>query len=217
MRYYRTEGIIVKRRNFGEADRVLTVLTKNYGKIQVRAPGVRRITSRRSSHIELLNLSTLTLYKSFRVTLPIVTEAQTQEEFLTIKNNLKKIGLAYYICELIDRLCAQNQENRKVFFIVRDTLFRLAGIKVNAIQESFSRHSGLSRISLNRGDSGCAALTRMTDSEKGLSIVSDFEQEFLVALGFLPESHQLKDRAAFIESILERKLTTKRLLPLFIS
>ncbi len=179
IRYYKTEGLIIKRINFGEADRILTVLTKNYGKIRVKAPGVRKITSRRSSHIELLNLSTLTLYRSFRVTLPIVTEAQTQEEFLTIKNNLKKIGLAYYICELIDRLCADNQENKKVFFLAKDTLYQLAN------------------------DYG------------GLSLIDNFEQEFLVALGFLPESHQLKDRAAFIENILERKLTTKRLLPLF--
>jgi len=180
-RSYKTEAIIVKRRNFGEADRVLTVLTKNYGKIQVKAPGVRRITSRRSSHIELLNLSIITLYRSFRVSMPIVTEAQTQEEFLTIKNNLKKIGLAYYICELIDRFCADNQENKKVFFLAKGTLYELA------------------------------------NDYRGMALIDNFEQEFLVALGFLSESHQLKDRAAFIENILERKLTTKRLLPLFIS
>ncbi len=125
MRSYKTEAIIVKRRNFGEADRVLTVLTKNYGKIQVRAPGVRKITSRRSSHIELLNLSVLTLYRSFSASMPIVTEAQAQEEFLSIKNTLKKIGFAYYICELIDRFCAQNQENRRIFFLLKDTLFSL--------------------------------------------------------------------------------------------
>ena len=65
-RAYKTEAIIIKRRNFGEADRILTILTKNYGKIQVRAPGVRKITSRRSSHIELLNFSSLTLYRRFR-------------------------------------------------------------------------------------------------------------------------------------------------------
>lgn len=141
MRSYKTDAIIVKRRNFGEADRVLTVLTKNYGKIQVRAPGVRRITSRRSSHIELLNLSTLTLYKSYKATMPIVTEAQTQEEFLPIKNKLEKIGFAYYICELIDRLCAEYQENRRIFFLLRDTFFQLeSSIENESIIESFENN-----------------------------------------------------------------------------
>ncbi|OGH14376.1 MAG: DNA repair protein RecO, partial [Candidatus Levybacteria bacterium RIFCSPHIGHO2_01_FULL_38_26] len=126
MRSYKTEGIVIKRRNFGESDRILTLLTNSYGKIQAKAPGVRKITSRRSSHTELLNLTFLTLYKSPRSSLPIVIEAKASEEFLSIKNSLKKIGYAYYICELIDILCAQSQENRRVFFLARDTLFQLS-------------------------------------------------------------------------------------------
>jgi len=217
MRSYKTDAIIVKRRNFGEADRVLTVLTKNYGKIQVKAPGVRRITSRRSSHIELLNLVLLTLYRSSRSSLPILTEAQALEEFLSIKKTLRKIGFAYYICELIDTLCAEREENRRIFFLTKDTLFKLADLKIDFTQDLYSRHSGLSRISLNHGDSGCPAFTRMTDSEKGLSIVSDFEDELLVLSGFLPRQHKLVDKMTFIESILEKKLRTRRLLPLFLN
>jgi len=181
MRSYKTEGIIIKRRNFGESDRILSVLTRNYGKIQVRAPGVRKITSRRSSHIELLNLTYLTLYRGSHWSLPIVTEAQAQEEFLPIKKTLRKVGLAYYICELIDSLCAQNQENRKTFFLTRETLFALCH------KESIAS-----------------------------SIIVNFEDELLVALGFLPRQHKLADRRSFIESILEKKLRTRRLLPLFL-
>ncbi|OGH30576.1 MAG: DNA repair protein RecO [Candidatus Levybacteria bacterium RIFCSPHIGHO2_12_FULL_37_9] len=180
-RSYKTEAIVVKRRNFGEADRVLTVLTKNFGKIQVRAPGVRRITSRRSSHIELLNLSILTLYKSYKASMPIVTEAQAQEEFLPIKESLKKIGFAYYICELIDGLCADNQENRKIFFLVRNTF------------------------------------SQLESSIENKSIVENFEDNFLTFLGFLPSNHKVEDKIIFIENILEKKLRTKRLLPLFLS
>ena len=63
MRTHKTEGIIIKRRNYGEADRILTVFTKYNGKIQVKATGIRRIPSRRSAHVELLNYSVLNLYK----------------------------------------------------------------------------------------------------------------------------------------------------------
>lgn len=180
IRSYKTEGIIIKRRNFGEADRILTLVTPYNGKIRVKAPGVRKITSRRSSHIELLNLSILTLYKSSRSQFSIVTEAETQEEFRPIKNSLKKIGFAYYVCELADGLCPENQENKKAFFLIRDTLLRIANNYDNK------------------------------------SIIEDFEDKLLVLLGFLGESHSLKDKQAFIENILERKLTTKRLLPLFL-
>jgi len=54
MKSYKTEGIIIKRKNFGEADRILTIFTKNKGKISIVAKGVRKINSRRAPHIELL-------------------------------------------------------------------------------------------------------------------------------------------------------------------
>src|SRR3990167_4660571 len=108
MRTYKTEGIIIKRKNFGEADRIITVLTRNHGKIQVKATGVRKIQSRRSSHVELLNHASLFIYKG-RGSLPILTEAETIDSFQDIKNDLTKVGFAYHICELIDGLCAENQ------------------------------------------------------------------------------------------------------------
>ena len=125
MRTFKTEGFVIKRRNFGEADRILTIFSKHYGKIQAKAPGVRKITSRRSPHIELLNLSVFTLYKSSRSSLFLVTEASTLENFSRVKGNLKKIGSSFYICELLNNLCAENQENSKVFYLLKDTLVSL--------------------------------------------------------------------------------------------
>lgn len=124
MRNIKVEAIVLKRRNVGEADRLLTIFTKQNGKIQVKAIGARRITSRRSPHTELLNRSVFTLYKGSGM--PIVTEATTIESFPEIKSNLLKVGFAYHICELIDGLCAENQENMPIFSLLHATLLRLA-------------------------------------------------------------------------------------------
>jgi len=124
MRVFKTEGIIIKRRNAGEADRILTVFTKHYGKMQIKAKGVRKITSRRASHVELLNLSYVTLYKAH--VYPILTEAQMIDSFLAIKSDLKKVGLAYHLCELINSLCPENQEQRRVFLLFEDILKQLS-------------------------------------------------------------------------------------------
>ncbi|MCL5438567.1 MAG: DNA repair protein RecO [Patescibacteria group bacterium] len=124
MRTYKTEGIIIKRRNFSEADRILTVFTKIYGKIHVKAIGVRRITSRRSPHIELLNHSNISLYQGR--SLPLLIEIEVIEDFSPIKDDLSKIGFAYHVCELIDGLCPENQENKIVFNLLRKTLVRLS-------------------------------------------------------------------------------------------
>lgn len=122
MRSYKTEGIVIKRKNFGEADRILTVFTKNRGKIQLMAKGVRKITSKRSSHIELLNHSTLGIYEG---KLSILTETECLNHYSGLKSDLKKAGYAFYICELIDGLCAEGAENRGVFNLLQSTLFKL--------------------------------------------------------------------------------------------
>ena len=120
MKNFRTEGIVIKRKNIGEADRLLTVFTKDHGKLQIKAAGIRRIASRRSAHVELLNYTSLSLYKGPGV--PVLTEATTLENFSEIKNDLHKVGYAYHLCELIDGLCPENQEHSDIFYLLRNML-----------------------------------------------------------------------------------------------
>ncbi|KKQ67168.1 MAG: repair protein RecO protein [Candidatus Daviesbacteria bacterium GW2011_GWA2_38_24] len=107
-----TEGIVLKRRDFGEADRVLTALTKQHGKISIIARGVRRITSRRAGNIELLNRVKLHLFKAKNYTL---TEAEAIETFPRLKSNITLSTTAFHIIELVDRLVAENQINPFVY------------------------------------------------------------------------------------------------------
>lgn len=123
MRSYKTEGIIIKRKNFGEADRILTVFTKQHGKIKVLAKGVRRITSRRGPNVELFNLVTLYIHKGRAF--DILTEAQVVNAFPSIRKKLELIGLAYYCCELIDGLCAEHQPHPKIYNLIVETLNEL--------------------------------------------------------------------------------------------
>lgn len=141
MRTYKTEGIILKRTNFGEADRILTIFTKHYGKIKVRAPGIRRITSKKAAHLELFTLSSLFLVsgKNF----DIVTEAVTLANFSGIRLDLKKVWMAYYICELVDNLCPERQENKEVFSLLSQALrsFSCGGstsAEVEPLKEDFA-------------------------------------------------------------------------------
>lgn len=123
MRVLQLEGIIIKRRNIGEADRILTVFTKELGKLQIKAVGVRKIASKRSPHVELLNLSQLSLYQG--KSMPLLTEAVAKETFANLKTKLTHIGFAYHICELVDGLCPEGQENKEVFDLLQKVLTQL--------------------------------------------------------------------------------------------
>ncbi len=119
----KTEGIILKRKDFSEADRILTVFTQKLGKISVLAKGVRRITSKRSGNVELLNRSLIYLHqaKSFL----ILTEASSLDTFQKIKSDLTLSTYAYHIIELVDKLTAENQENRILYEYLVEVLKRL--------------------------------------------------------------------------------------------
>src|SRR3989344_7607887 len=109
MKSYKAEGIVIRRKSFGEADRILTVFTKKHGKIKVLAKGVRRITSRRGPNVELFNQVELIIHqgKSF----DILTEAQVLNTFQSIRKNLDLVGLAFHICEVVDGLCPEDQSH----------------------------------------------------------------------------------------------------------
>ncbi len=124
MKAFRLEGIVIKRRNVGEADRIITVFSKTAGKVQIKAKGVRRIASRRSGHIELLNRGVFNLHQGR--SMPILTEVESFENFSLLKKDLKRIGSAFHICELVDGLCAENEENREVFDLLHNTLKKLS-------------------------------------------------------------------------------------------
>lgn len=123
MHSFKTEGIILKRNNFGEADRILTIYTKGRGKIRAIAKGVRKIISRKAGSLELFNHSAIFLAKGKN--LDIISEVQTINSFRRWRKNLLSVGLAYYLCELVDKLTPDEQENRSVFNLLRDYLDKI--------------------------------------------------------------------------------------------
>lgn len=123
MAVFTTEGIIVKRSNFGEADRLLTIITPYKGKIKVVAKGVRRITSRRGGNVELLNKVKLQIFQGKG--LAILTEAQSLETFPKIKGDLTLLSYASHLVEVTERLLPEEQSNPAAYNLLATALHLL--------------------------------------------------------------------------------------------
>lgn len=125
MRSYKTEAIILKSKNYGEADRIITVFTKKYGKVVAIAKGSRRIKSRKGPNLEIFNKANLLLSpgKNF----DIITEVTILDNHEGLRKNLKLVGLAYNICELTDKLTPEHQESENIFDLLSQTLKSLSG------------------------------------------------------------------------------------------
>ncbi|MFC1625541.1 DNA repair protein RecO [Patescibacteria group bacterium] len=117
------EAIVLARRNFSEADRILSVYSKSHGRISLIAKGVRRPKSRKRGHIEVFNI--IKFQAANGHTLDIVTEAEIITHYKKIRKSLKKVSLAYYICEVIGKITKEGEENKKLFELIKDTLDNL--------------------------------------------------------------------------------------------
>jgi len=119
-RVYRTEAIVLRRSDFGEADRLLTVFTPERGKLRLVAKGARKPSSRKSGHVELFSHTQLLVAVGRE--LDIVTQAETLEPFVALRGNLLRTTYAYYVAELVDAFMPDQDENRPLFDLLRDAL-----------------------------------------------------------------------------------------------
>jgi DNA repair protein RecO (recombination protein O) len=112
-RLYRTPAVVLKRMDLGEADRVLTLFTRDEGKVRAVARGVRRTTSRSAGHLEPFTLSDV-LFAVGRE-LDVISQADTLESFRKVREDLVLTTHAYYLAEMVDLLTEERFENRAVF------------------------------------------------------------------------------------------------------
>lgn len=123
-RVYRTEAIILRRNDFGEADRLLLLATPG-GKRRVVAKGVRKTTSRLAGHIELFTSTTLLL--AVGRNLDIITQSQVLNAHQQLRSDLARLGGAYYMAELYDKFTDEGEENRPLFELMIASLAALDG------------------------------------------------------------------------------------------
>src|SRR3990167_2736637 len=95
---YKTRGIIIKRSNFSEADRLVTIFSKDRGKIRAIAKGVRRPLSKLGGHIELFCLTNFVIAEGRN--LDIISGAEIEKCFFDIRSGLDKTSTAFYLGEI---------------------------------------------------------------------------------------------------------------------
>src|SRR4029078_1588209 len=94
---YKSEAIIIRRSNLGEADKILTIFTPNFGKLRVVAKGIRKVTSRLAGHVALFARSQMLLAKGR--SLEIVTQSQLVDAYRPLHAALSLLAHASYAAE----------------------------------------------------------------------------------------------------------------------
>lgn len=122
-RTLRVEAIVLRHSDWGEADRLLTLFTREEGKLRTIAKGVRRLRSRKAGHLQPFTRVKLML--AHGRDLWIVTQAETVAAYLALREDLERIAHASYAVELLDRFTYEEGANRPLFDLLAMTLQRL--------------------------------------------------------------------------------------------
>jgi DNA repair protein RecO (recombination protein O) len=122
-RSLRVEAIVLRHSDWGEADRLLGLFTRELGKVRAVAKGARKPRSRKAGHLEPFTQVSLLLARG-RDTL-IVTQAEAIDPHLALREDLVRVGYAAYVVELLDRFTYEEGENFALYRLLVETLQRL--------------------------------------------------------------------------------------------
>ena len=115
---------MLRRTDFGEADRLLTLYTRDFGKIKAVAKGARKPQSRKTGHVELFMRSNF-LFASGR-DIAILTQAEMVEPYAALRDDLIRSTYAAYVVELLDRFTVEEDKHSGIYQLLADALGWLA-------------------------------------------------------------------------------------------
>ncbi len=122
-RSMRLEAIVLSHTDWGEADRLLWVYSREMGKLRLIAKGLRKPRSRKAGHLEPFTRVSLQVARGRDMW--IVTQAESIDLYMNLREDLVRVGYASYVVELLDRFTYEEGENISLYNLLCDTLSRL--------------------------------------------------------------------------------------------
>ncbi len=120
MKFLSTDGIVINKRDTGEADRYLTLFTPRYGKVNLYIKGIRKSKKRDRSAADVLSLSKFIFYKKNDNL--VVSSFDLKDPFLGIRSDMEKINIVMYLFSVLNFTIVENQRSSYLYDIFHKTL-----------------------------------------------------------------------------------------------
>ncbi len=121
--YRKIEAVVLNARDYGEAHKIVTLLSREMGKIDAVAKGVRKPKSRSRGAVQWLSLSRFELYEGRG--LYTIIQGENLQRFTDIQEDLRKLAYASYLVEFLNEILPQGEASERVFFLLVATLHLL--------------------------------------------------------------------------------------------
>lgn len=123
MPVYKANALVLRRIPLGETDKIVTLFTREYGKLAAVAKGARKTTSRLAGATEPLMFLRALLYEGMN--LDGVTQCEIRESFPLLRADFGLFLRATYCCELLDKLTVDRDPAPEAFDLLLSTLYVL--------------------------------------------------------------------------------------------
>ena len=123
MPLYNADAIVLRRIDFGETDRIVTLYTRQRGKIAAIAKGARKPLSRLAGATELLTHGRFQFAAG--KTLDVITQVEVKDSFPRIRGDLHRIAHSTYVVELLDKFVEEHEPSLDLFELLLSTLYLL--------------------------------------------------------------------------------------------
>jgi DNA repair protein RecO (recombination protein O) len=117
--HYRTQGLILEKTDQGETDRIFTVFTKDFGKLDLLAKAERKTASKLKGALENFYLSEVEFIqgKAYKT----LTDAILIDDFKNLRKDLKKLQITHKISELFDNLIKGEEPDSQIWQLLTET------------------------------------------------------------------------------------------------
>ena len=120
IKFINDEALIINKKDFGEADRYITVFTENFGKLTFLLKGVRKSKKRELNSIDILSVTKFSFYKKGESY--IISNFNGVEPYLEIKSDLSKLGIALYFIAFLNSILFENNRKKSLYKITLKSL-----------------------------------------------------------------------------------------------
>lgn len=128
--HYRTKGIFLRKADSREADQLFTVYAEDFGKIKVSGKAIRKITSKLRGGAELFYLSEIEFIQG--KTHKTLTDAILIDKFFNIRQDLRRLRIAYKIADILDELVVKEEIDQEIWQLLQEIFDRLNNWKLPA-------------------------------------------------------------------------------------
>lgn len=123
MRSFGSFAVVLQTKSLGDADKLITLFSKDFGKLTAIAKGVKRLKSRKRGSLEVFSHIKFFAHRGHN--LPLITEVEVVDNYLRIRKDLRKMSVAYFFVEVVDRTTRDEEKHSEVYDLLVGSLAKL--------------------------------------------------------------------------------------------